>query len=205
MKYLKNTFCSILKLIIFQMPNKYDNAIKELESIITPFDEMIGYKPMRNKAKNIIEIYGEEEYKHRFNTMVTFNQIGDIRSDQEKHRLVSLAIENAIHYYRNKRANEQFNFVNYGKLPNVELSILSKLITFLGALLVVILSFLIYNNYSTVIMRITPLQWFIVGCTILFFVLNLFLHKVNDKWLAVLLVPFALLLQAALKYLGVPL
>src|SRR5579859_4129481 len=93
------------------MPNKYDRAITELQAIIAPYDITVGYKPMRNKAKNIVEIYGGQEYKKRFDSMVTFNRISDIRSEEEKHKVVLQAIDNAIHYYKNKSANEQFSFV----------------------------------------------------------------------------------------------
>ncbi len=89
------------------MPNKYDRAVQRLQAIKSPYNPLEGYEPLREKAKNVVEIYGGEEYKKRFNTMVTFNHKGDIRGDEEKHRLVTVAIDNAIHFYENKSEMEE--------------------------------------------------------------------------------------------------
>jgi hypothetical protein len=188
------------------MSNKYDRAINELQAIIAHYDIKIGFRLIRNKAKNIVEIYGGQEYKKRFDSMVTFNRIGDIRSDEEKYKVVLQSIDNAIHYYKNKSANEAFNITtDVGKTYDSSNKLTNKFLAFVPALIIVSMSFLIYNNYSTFTWGISGWQWSILGIGGIFFALSFFIHKINDKWLAVLLVPFSLILQVILKILGLPL
>jgi hypothetical protein len=89
--------------------NRFDKAVSELEAVKSSFDVMQGYKPMRSNAKNIVNIYGDDDYKQRFHQMVTFNRMADARSEEEKHRLVLSAIDSAIHYYKNRSGNEGFS------------------------------------------------------------------------------------------------
>lgn len=90
------------------MSHWLDYPIQQLQEILeTPFSVNEGFRPARDAARNIIYRYAEDSFKERFRSQTTFKSIYDIRTDEEKYRLILKAIRNAIHYFEVWQVREQ--------------------------------------------------------------------------------------------------
>ena len=84
-----------------KMPSRYQKAVSELESIKTENLTSTNFKAIRHKARNVIDIYGDDEFQSRFEGMVKF-RVHDHKSDLEKQKIIMGAIDSAIHFFRVK-------------------------------------------------------------------------------------------------------
>ncbi|MFD0998677.1 hypothetical protein ACFQ21_05135 [Ohtaekwangia kribbensis] len=90
------------------MAHWLDYPIQQLREILeAPFSVSEGFRPVRDAARNIVYRYAEDSFKERFRSQTTFKSIYDIRTDEEKYRLILKAIRNAIHYFEVWQVREQ--------------------------------------------------------------------------------------------------
>jgi hypothetical protein len=188
------------------MPNRYDNAVSQLESIKSANSTNTNLKQLRHHARNVIEIYGDQEFRNRFDGMVKF-RIHDARPDHERKEIVIRAIDNAIHFFKIKSQSmdSDFEFAGDAIESDKPSGGVSKFLSFLLVVIVVVLTFLIFNNLAGFVWHLTGIQYLIIAAVIALFAFNFFKHKVDDKWLAVSLAILPLILQIILKKLGVEL
>lgn len=87
--------------------HRLDKPIEELHVIKQiPFTIEDGFHIVRDRARNIVNAFAEQDFKERFKKQTTFSKIGDARSREEKHRIVIVAINNAIHYFETIRIRD---------------------------------------------------------------------------------------------------
>lgn len=182
------------------MGNSYTKAITHLESLKSNGSD--NFKQLRHKAMNIVDLYGDDEFRSRFGPMVKLRNY-DNRSDSEKRQVLMRAIDNAIHFFKIKE--EYYSAVNGSDTTGynpARAKGFTKVIFCILTMLILWLSFVIYNQPG-IDWHVSGLQYTLIVIVIALFVFNSIRKQIDDKWLSVVLTALSIIVPLILKALGI--